>query len=431
MRDMNWDSSENISEQPANGRGSLARGQEDSRVRVPLPTVLASIFGLWLCYFLLTTLRGELLDIGFTAEVLWRRGLASLAGAVITFGLWLILRLFDTTPLWTKICAALLLSMPVSVLIAQANQLVFAQMEEKAFVRSAEQKGFTVRHSETGDLLVDIPSIAMPSVAGEVASQEKITIAASSLQGSRWEQLTEVAFGRYFMMLAWCALYLALLTGEKAREAERMEGAYRRAAKSAELRSLRYQVNPHFLFNTLNSLSALVLTGKNAAAETMIHTISTFYRRSLADDPTSDVTIAEEFALQQLYLDIESVRFPARLKAAYDLSDDVASMKVPGMILQPLVENSVKHAVAPSTNQVTITLAAREEYGRLVVTVSDDGDAMAAKDEVRPGYGIGLANVRERLEARFGDEASVVSGPSPKGYATHLRLPLIKRGRQV
>ena len=187
----------------------------------------------------------------------------------------------------------------------------------------------------------------------------------------------EEAFGRYFMMLAWCALYLALLTGEKARAAERREGTYRRAAKAAELRSLRYQVNPHFLFNTLNSLSALVLTGKTQAAERMIQTISTFYRRSLADDPTADVPLREEFALQKLYLDIEAVRFPHRLRAVYKLPPELEDAKVPGMILQPLVENSVKHAVAPTSEQVTITLAAREEYGRLVVTVSDDGPGAA------------------------------------------------------
>ncbi|MBS1240072.1 MAG: yehU, partial [Proteobacteria bacterium] len=174
-------------------------------------------------------------------------------------------------------------------------------------------------------------------------------------------------------MLAWCALYLALVAGEQARTAERREGAFRRAAKAAELRSLRYQVNPHFLFNTLNSLSALVLTNRAQQAETMIQQISTFYRRSLADDPTSDVPLGEEFALQRLYLDIEAVRFPKRLVAVYELPEELESAKVPGMILQPLVENSVKHAVAPSSGKITITLSAREEYGRLVITVSDDG----------------------------------------------------------
>jgi LytS/YehU family sensor histidine kinase len=193
------------------------------------------------------------------------------------------------------------------------------------------------------------------------------------------------------------------------------------------LRSLRYQVNPHFLFNTLNSLSALVLTGKTQAAEKMIQQISTFYRRSLADDPTADVPLREEFALQKLYLDIEAVRFPHRLRACYKLPPELEDAKVPGMILQPLVENSVKHAVAPTSGQVTITIAAREEYGRLVVTVSDDGVGAAAGGERRPGFGIGLANVGERLHARFGDEASIVSGPAPGGYSSQLRMPILRQ----
>jgi LytS/YehU family sensor histidine kinase len=245
---------------------------------------------------------------------------------------------------------------------------------------------------------------------------------------SPWQEISEIAFGRYFMMLTWAALYLALLAGEKARTAERREGEYRRAAKASELRSLRYQVNPHFLFNTLNSLSALVLTGKTEQAESMIQMISTFYRRSLADDPTADVPLREEFRLQRLYLDIEAVRFPDRLRARYDLPKTLREARVPGMILQPLVENSVKHAVASTSQAVTITISAREEYGRLVVTVADNANKDAAGDAPPPGFGIGLSNVRERIEARFGDQASIVSGPTNEGYATHIRLPLVTHG---
>jgi len=385
---------------------------------------MASIVGLWLCYFLLVTIRSELFDLGFEQEMLWRRALASVAGVVITIGLWLILRLFDARPLWAKIVAALLISLPVSLALAEANQLSFAPIEERVLQRMAAQQGLVVRRDGSGDLMVDVP---VPGI-NDGSSQRSVTID----REQAWESLAEVAFGRYFMSLAWCALYLALLTGEKARAAERREGSFRRAAKAAELRSLRYQVNPHFLFNTLNSLSALVLTGKTAAAERMIQTISTFYRRSLADDPTSDVPLREEFALQKLYLDIETVRFPDRLKAEYDLPDSLAGALVPGLILQPLVENSVKHAVAPSSRKVTITLAAREESGRLVVTVSDDGaGAVREAARQREGFGIGLGNVHNRLAARFGDEASIVSGPTSGGYATQIRLPLVGEARHA
>lgn len=403
---------------------------EEAPARVPFSTVLLSVVGLWLTYYVLVSMRGDLVDLTFANEILWRRAVSCAIGVVITLGLWLLLRLFDARALWMKIAAALLFSLPIAVLIAKANYHVFAPVEEEAFRYAAEQRGFTVRRGDGGDLLVDIPAIDITKVQGQEPPGPAATIAADTLMGTYWQRITEVAFGRYFMLLAWCALYLALLTGEKARSAERREGEYRRAAKAAELRSLRYQVNPHFLFNTLNSLSAMVLTGKTQAAERMIQTISTFYRRSLADDPTSDVLLRDEIELQKLYLDIESVRFPMRLRAEYDIPADLEETLIPGMILQPLIENSVKHAVAPSSGQVTITLAAREEYGRLVLSVSDNGAAAAVNDETRPGFGIGLNNVSERLQARFGDEATVASGPVPDGFATYLRLPM-RRTREA
>jgi signal transduction histidine kinase len=391
--------------------------QGDHTARVPFTTVLASIVGLWATYFLLTTLRWELLGLGFSQDLLWPRALSSLVGVAITVALWLVLRLFDAKPLWAKITAALILSLPIAVSIAQANRLIMADLEKQLVVRITRDA--PPDHSREEDVLNDLPGLTVPSPSYD-ASDSPLPIAATA-----WQDITDVVFGRYFMMLAWCALYLALLTGEKARAAERREGTYRRAAKAAELRSLRYQVNPHFLFNTLNSLSALVLTGKTQAAEKVIQTLSTFYRRSLASDPTADVPLHEEFELQKLYLDIEAIRFPRRLRAKYELPEGIEDAKIPGMILQPLVENSVKHAVAPSSGTVTITLAAREDYGRLVLSVSDDGTGAGETGEVRTGYGIGLVNVHDRLAARFGAEATIVSGPVPGGYSTQLRLPIL------
>ena len=376
--------------------------------RVPFKVVLASAVGLWATYLILMTLRAELLGMDQALAMFERRLITSVIGVIITLGLWVVLRPFDFKPLWMKIGAALVFALPAALLSTQANQIIFADLQSALNEQMLQE-------------LVQTRGVASEEVEGDVLEDLSQLVA----QGSR-EQMIEVTFSRYFMMLAWCALYLALLTGEKARVAERREQQFRNAAKAAELRSLRYQVNPHFLFNTLNSLSALVLTGKAQAAEKMIQMISTFYRRSLAEDTTSDVPLADEVDQQRLYLDIEAVRFPLRLRAEYDIPADLANALIPGMILQPPIENSVKHAVAPSSGQVTITLSAREEYGRLVVTVSDNGQSAADRDDVRPGFGIGLTNVRERLEARFGNEATVVSGHVPGGYATHLRLPLLR-----
>jgi hypothetical protein len=402
--------------------------QADLRPRVRLGVVLASAVGLWLCYFLLTSLRAEVLDLGFEGDMLWRRALVCAAGVIITLAMWLMLRLFDSLALWLKIVAALVIALPVSLALAQVNLMTFADMKDPVIQREAAKQGMNVRRDESGDLLVDVPLPPNVAPSPGATGASTITLNRESEELTAWQEITEIAFGRYFMMLAWAALYLALLAGEKARTAERREGEYRRAAKASELRSLRYQVNPHFLFNTLNSLSALVLTGKTEQAESMIQMISTFYRRSLADDPTADVPLREEFRLQRLYLDIEAVRFPERLRARYDLPKDLKEARVPGMILQPLVENSVKHAVAATSEPVTITISAREEYGRLVVTVSDNARKTARADTPHHGFGIGLGNVRERIEARFGEHASIVSGPTSEGYATHIRLPLVTHG---
>ncbi|MEO1730732.1 MAG: ATP-binding protein, partial [Pseudomonadota bacterium] len=145
----------------------------------------------------------------------------------------------------------------------------------------------------------------------------------------------------------------------------------------------------------------------------------------LADDTTSDVALADEFDLQRQYLEIEAVRFPDRLRTKFDLPANLADARVPGMILQPLVENSVKYAVSPVARAITITLAAREEFDRLVVTVSDDGPGVPSG--VKHGFGIGLANVRDRLEARYGPDVVLTSTPYEGGYVTEMRIPLTRQ----
>jgi two-component system, LytTR family, sensor kinase len=404
--------------------------------RVSFRLVLASIIGVWVTYFVIATLRGWVIDLEMSEALLWRRTLVILGSMAVTLALWPLLRLLDFRSFWVKGVAVLLIALPASLALAAINYWAFASIEEQVTTRIGEREGLSVRSDEAGNLLIDpldrageaAPSgsappsgNAMPQDAGNAA----ITIDKQIREDNRWRQLTDVALGRYFLLLAWAALYFALVNAEQARAAERREGEYRRAAKAAELRSLRYQVNPHFLFNTLNSLSALVLTGKAQAAEQMIQTLSTFYRRSLAEDPTGMVSLEAEVALQRAYLEIEAVRFPERLAPEIAIPGELLGAEVPGMILQPLVENSVKYGVAPVNRAVTVRIAAREEYGRLVLEVSDNGPGAAGKAGRNGGLGIGLTNVRDRLEARYGEAASLVSGPAEGGgWRTVIRLPL-------
>ncbi|TRD11337.1 sensor histidine kinase [Erythrobacter insulae] len=404
----------------------------NASVGVPFSTVMFSIVALWLVYFLLISARGSMLGLDIQPDLMWRRVIVCVFAVIVTTALWFILRLFEQRKRWVLFAVALVAALPGALAIAQVNQVLFASLNERMEQAYAEERGFTLRRDESGNLLAEI---AAPQEWQLKNTQDfdpdnppVVTFVLQDAEdsGPKWYPLIDAALSRYYILLTWAALYIAFLAIAQAREAERREQKFRSAAKAAEIRSLRYQVNPHFLFNTLNSLSALVMTGKADRAERMIQSISRFYRHSLADQVTNDVPLEEEFELQKLYLDIEAVRFPDRLTCNFDLPDDLKDARVPGMILQPLVENSVKYAVSSLTRKVTISVTAREEFDRLVIAVSDDGPGVP--EGAAHGFGIGLANVRDRLEARFGPDIGFSSAPTPGGYTTEIRIPLTRHG---
>jgi LytS/YehU family sensor histidine kinase len=212
------------------------------------------------------------------------------------------------------------------------------------------------------------------------------------------------------------------------RAADRHAAMLAREAQEAQLRALRYQINPHFLFNTLNSLSSLILSQKTNVAERMLMNLSTFFRATLSADPTADVPLEEEIKLQRLYLDIEQIRFPDRLSVEVDVPDALRSAQVPVLILQPIVENAVKYGVAKSKKPVRIRISAYEEAGRLHIKVKDDGEAAPA-DLENPSTGVGLRNVCDRLIARYDNRAGCLHGPDPDGgYTVHLFMPVVRGG---
>jgi two-component sensor histidine kinase len=425
--------------------------------RVPARLVLASLAALWACYFTVATLRGMLLGLDFVWPIVSRRLTICIVSMLVMAALWPLLQMFDRKSFTTRLLVVVIGALPVSLALSFINEAIFADIQV-IIDKQESQSNVRVSRDAGGNIMVDLPPPMPPappappkpgnaSVAPSVPapppivvtrneSQRTITIRGDGSQigadgrshgDERWAMIADTAFGRYFLVLAWAAFYFALAKAEEARAAERREGEYRRAAEHAELRSLRYQINPHFLFNTLNSLSALVMVGRYDDAETMIQTLSTFYRHTLSGDPTSDMSLADEIELQKLYLKIESVRFPDRLNCHIDVADDVARAMVPGMILQPLVENSVKYAVAATQAKITITIAAWREGSQLVVTVSDDGPGTPVAGT--PSTGIGLANVRHRLRARFGTGASLEFGKRAKGgYRTTLRVPMQEQG---
>jgi LytS/YehU family sensor histidine kinase len=192
---------------------------------------------------------------------------------------------------------------------------------------------------------------------------------------------------------------------------------------SAQMRALRHQLNPHFLFNTLNSIAALIRGGNNGTAETMIENLSDFMRTGFAMDPYDDIPLSRELDLQRTYLDIERLRFPDRIVVTFDIPERLQQARVPALITQPIVENTIKYAVARSTIPVHIKITARERDGLLVLRIGDDGgDAPASETS---GTKVGLSNIESRLRARFGDRYKFRGRPWPTGgFEVELGLPL-------
>ena len=232
-----------------------------------------------------------------------------------------------------------------------------------------------------------------------------------------------------FFFIAWSAFYLANQAQREVLGAQRRLADAESAAQAAQVRALRYQVNPHFLFNTLNSLSSLVMTGRTDRAEAMLLALSTFFRTSLSLDPGADVTLAEEIDLQRLYLDIEKARFPDRLQVEIDVPPDLEKARLPALLLQPIVENAIKYGVSKSRKAVVIRIEARPiENHRMIVEVSNRLKS-GGKDELpaatHEGTGVGLANVCQRLDARFGSRANCRFGPmTAGGYKVALTMPV-------
>ena len=202
----------------------------------------------------------------------------------------------------------------------------------------------------------------------------------------------------------------------------------RSSAQQAQLAALRYQLNPHFLFNALNSISALIVTKRNEDAERMTEKLSSFLRSSLNADPGELIPLDEELAITEEYLGIESVRFGARLNVNVDCAPDACEALVPSFLVQPLVENAIKHGVGPSREPVDININASIDEGSLCITVENgvapgamEGQAQAER------RGVGLRNVRRRLEAVYGTAATLTTEPLENRYVATICIPEIQR----
>ena len=210
----------------------------------------------------------------------------------------------------------------------------------------------------------------------------------------------------FSLLAAWSALYYGvnyyLLLEEQTDQLLRLE----HQASAAQLAMLRYQLNPHFLFNTLNSISTLVLLKQTERANAMLSRLSSFLRYTLVNEPMGYVTVAQEVETLKLYLEIEKMRFEERLRPRFHIDPAASRARLPSLLLQPLVENAIKYAVTPQEEGADISVEARKVGDKVVITVSDtgpgaDGQALQAGQS---STAVGLANIRDRLAQAYGAE---------------------------
>lgn len=237
---------------------------------------------------------------------------------------------------------------------------------------------------------------------------------------------------------AWSALYYAINFYVQVEEQNDQLMRLEAQATSAQLAMLRYQLNPHFLFNTLNSISTLVLLKQTEPANAMLSRLSSFLRYTLINEPTGRVTVAQEVETLKLYLDIERMRFEERLSTEFRIDDDASPALMPSLLLQPLVENAIKYAVSPLEEGATITIAAQLVGPVLRVTVSDTGPGLQPGTDPSTLFGVtsspsdstrvGLANIRDRLAQAYGENQRFEIGERPGGgFMVVIELPFEAR----
>jgi two-component system, LytTR family, sensor kinase len=229
----------------------------------------------------------------------------------------------------------------------------------------------------------------------------------------------------FTLLAAWTALYYGinyfLLLEEQIDQRERLENQ----ASSAQLAMLRYQLNPHFLFNTLNSISTLVLLKQTERANAMLARLSSFLRYTLANEPTANVTLAQEVETLKLYLEIEKMRFEDRLRPHFRIEAETIGARLPSLLLQPLIENAIKYAVTPSEDGADIWINAQHRGDRVLIEVKDNGTAGAgAALAATPSTGVGLANIRDRLAQAYGGNHGFSTRKNDQGgFSVILEIP--------
>mgnify|MGYP003633045135 CR=1 FL=1 len=235
-----------------------------------------------------------------------------------------------------------------------------------------------------------------------------------------WTYILDEAFTRYFILASWGALYLALAHSQELQRMMVHSRHLERVNRESELRALRYQLNPHFVFNALNSVSSLIIDRKNKKAEKLVDDLADYMRAVLTDGAEDMVAVEQEITQQVRYLEIERMRFPDRLHYFVNIDATANGWMIPALIIQPLIENAVKYGVSATDQPVNIIISAQKEGERLSISVANDGRVKRVAglaDDRATGTGTGLANIHDRLRALYGQNASLLLANNKDGMA--------------
>jgi len=227
-----------------------------------------------------------------------------------------------------------------------------------------------------------------------------------------------------YLLLCWSALYFGIRYYESQQQQQEAVLKAVALAQESQLKMLRYQLNPHFLFNTLNAISTLILDNQNRTANHAIARLSEFLRYTLDQDPMKKVTLRQEIEALDLYLGTERLRFGDRLRLEYAIEGPALDALVPSLLLQPLLENSLKYAISPRECGGCVRIEGRARGPMLEVSVIDDGPGLRDRYTPNERRGVGLRNTRERLAVLYGESHRFAALNSHPGLRIDMALPL-------
>ncbi len=232
-----------------------------------------------------------------------------------------------------------------------------------------------------------------------------------------------------YLIAGWMGLYFGVKYYESMQLQREAALQASTLAQEAQLKMLRYQLNPHFLFNTLNAISTLILDNRNSTANAAVTGLSEFLRYTLDQDPMKKVTVAQEIEALDLYLNIEKMRFGERLRIEFAIEDSVTDVLMPSLLLQPLIENAIKYAVSPREEGGCIRIGAHLTGGMLQLEVSDDGPGLRDTSRLANGRGVGIRNTCERLRVLYAERSEVIVANTEPGLRVALTFPAERDSR--